>query len=82
MKFRPLCQPSVSPDKQVAAERERNRRVLEKTIYPPNKIRLTNATTDQEAPWVLFKEIARTDGLDFLQHPSLIQGNRVWRKTA
>ena len=76
MKFRPLCQPSVSPEKRITAERERNRRVLEKTIYPPNKIRLTNATADQEAPWVLFTPPAREDGEEHRRHPSKI-GERL-----
>ena len=82
MKFRPLCQPLVSPDKRIAAERERNRRAIESVTYDPSKMRITNANASTIEPWVLFKEIARADGLYFLQHPSLIQGNRVWRKTA
>lgn len=68
MKFRPLCQPSVSPDKRVAAERERNRRVLENT--PAGKTRITNAAMPQDAPWVLFKEPAREDGEDHRRCPS------------
>ena len=71
-----VLQPIVSPEKRLNAERERNRRALEKTSYPAEKIRLTNATTDKEAPWVLFKEIARAGADDHRQHPSRI-GKRL-----
>ena len=78
MKFRPLCQPSVSPDKRVAAERERNRRFWEGKSYTPQHIRITNATVAQDAPWELFTPPAREDGEHHRRYPSKIGDRSVY----
>ena len=70
MKFHPLCQPSVSPEKRMAAERERNRRFWEGKAYTPQSMRVANATTDPDEAWVLFTPPAREDGEHHRRYPS------------
>ena len=50
---RQLCQPAASPEKSIAAERERNRRFWEGKAYTPQSLRITNATMPADAPWEL-----------------------------
>ena len=76
MKFRPLCQPAASPEKRLAAERERNRRFWEGKAYTPQSLRIANATTDPGEPWTLFTPPARPDGEEHRRHPSKI-GERL-----
>lgn len=82
MTYRPLCQPIITPAKRIAAERERNKKMLQSTVIDPAKIPITAATMSTETPWVLFQPVARAEGLDFLKYPSLEHGKRVyWRKS-
>ena len=67
-----------SPQERIAAERERNRRALEKVSYPTEKIPFVNATMSITAPWVLFKDSARHGAEDHRQHPSRIGDRRVY----
>ena len=67
---RPLCQPAASPEKSIAAERERNRRFWEGKAYTPQSLRITNATMPADAPWALFTPPAREDGEHHRRYPS------------
>ena len=78
MKFHPLCQPSVSPEKRMAAERERNRRFWAGTAYTPQSMRVANATTNPDEAWVLFTPPAREDGEEHRRHPSKIGERSVF----
>lgn len=70
MTSRPLCQPIITPEKRLAAERERNRRFWEAKSYIPKDLRVTNATMPTDAPWALFTPPAREDGEDHRRYPS------------
>ena len=81
MTYRPLCQPIITPAQRIAAERERNRQWLNRLHQEHKDKRITNAMTDPAAPWTLFQPVARSEGLDFAKHPSLMMGKRVaWRQ--
>ena len=78
MKFHPLCQPAVSPEKRIAAERERNRRFWAGTAYTPQSMRVANTTTDPDEAWVLFTPPAREDGEHHRLHPRKIGDRSVY----
>lgn len=71
-------QPIINPEKRISAERESNRRFLESKTYPPQHIRIANATMPQDEPWVLFTAPAREDGEHHRRYPSKIGERSVY----